>query len=395
MFALWGFAVATAFLPSIYAAPFLPRWWMVAIGLAFVPFNLRAVDERVLWCLGIGILWSGLTLLWSPVLDGGMMPVAFLVLFALVIIASASSTETDRSNGLSGFALGMLLSAGIALAQKYFGLTGIIQAGVNTPVGLFFNPEVFAETAAPIAVWCVLQKSNAHRAIGVIIAAAACCTFERLAIFGLTAGLIYGLIRSWKVSLVIFSALAVAGFCSMYLKVFDSNERILLWATALRSITFTGRGVGWWYQAHPFGREEYVHGDALQLLVECGLPGLAVIAVPVLAWFGKGSRAERACFLVCAIEFVASFPLHMPATAFVFAVAAGALVARHADLHLSQLSVRKADDLDLGWQAARAVGIHRGSKWRSGMVSVRSACAQYAGLGARSDCPGGAVQCRQ
>ena len=44
MFALWGFAVATAFLPSIYAAPFLPRWWMVAIGLAFVPFNLRAVD---------------------------------------------------------------------------------------------------------------------------------------------------------------------------------------------------------------------------------------------------------------------------------------------------------------------------------------------------------------
>jgi len=389
MFALWGFAVATAFLPGIYSAPFMPRWWMVAIGLGFAAFDLRAVDERVLWCLGIGLLWSGLTLLWSPVLDGGMLPLAFLVLFGLIVIASASSSDLDRSNGLSGFALGMFLSSGTALAQKLGYAQNII--GGAQPVGLFFNVEVFAETAAPIAVWCLLQRSYAHRFIGAVIAVAACCTSERVALFGLGAGLIYGLVQNWKLSVAIFGTLFAIGIASLYLKVFDSNERILLWGTAIRSITFAGRGIGWWFQAHPFGREEVVHGDALQLMVEAGVPSLALIAVPVLAWFGKGSRAERACFLVCAIEFVASFPLHMPATTFIFAVAAGALVSRRADVRIPGLQGREAIGDGARSAAAYAASLFGRRRWGGALVSDRSAYPQYTDVARQDSGAGGAI----
>jgi hypothetical protein len=325
------------------------------------------------------------------VLDGGVLPVAFLVLFGLVLIASASATQDDRDNGLSGFALGMLLSAGIALAQKYGDLQGIIQTGPHEPVGLFFNPEIFAEAAAPIAVWCLLQKGNIHRVIGAVIGVAACCGSERVAVFGLVAGLLYGLIRNPKILVGLLAALFIGGVLSLYLKIFDSNERILLWGTAIRSLTFGGRGIGWWYQAHPFGREEYVHSDVLQLLVEAGLPGLALCAVPGLAWLGKGTRAERAAFVACAVEFVTSFPLHMPATSFVFAVLAGALACRRTDVCGARLQSREASGFGAGSATAYAASLLRRSRWRGGVVSVRSAYPQYADIPGQVGGAGGAV----
>ena len=397
MLALWGFAVATAYLPTIYSAPFMPRWWAVAMGIGCVSrFDPRDVAEPILWCLGSGLLWAALTLLWSPVLDGGALPVVFLVLFGLVLIASASATQEDRDNGLSGFALAILLSAGIALAQKYGDLQGIIETGPHEPVGLFFNPEIFAEGAAPIAVWCLLQKTNAHRAIGGIIGVAACCGSERVAVFGLIAGLLYGIIRNPKVLIGLLALLFVGGFLSLALKIFDSDERILLWGTAIRSVTFFGRGIGWWYQAHPFGREEYVHSDVLQLLVEAGVPGLALCAVPALAWFNKrGTRAERAAFVVCAVEFITSFPLHMPATSFVFAMLAGALACRRADVYIPGLQSRAASGFGLGSAAARGRSLFGRGRWRGEVVSVRSAHPQHADVSAAISSAGGAVQCRQ
>ena len=164
MFALWGFAVAIAYVPTIYSAPFMPRWWALAIGIGCISrLDLRDVAEPLVWCLGLVVLWSGLTLLWSPALFGGALLVGFLVLFVLILMASASAGQDDRNDAFSGFALGILLSAGIALAQKYGHIKGIIQSGDNMPVGLFFNQEVFAETAAPIVVWCLLQNNNAQR----------------------------------------------------------------------------------------------------------------------------------------------------------------------------------------------------------------------------------------
>ena len=382
MFALWGFAVAIAYVPTIYSAPFMPRWWALAIGIGCIRrLDLRDVAEPLVWCLGLVVLWSGLTLLWSPALFGGALLVGFLVLFVLILMASASADQDDRDNAFSGFALGILLSAGIALAQKYGHIKGIIQSGDNMPVGLFFNQEVFAETAAPIVVWCLLQDNNAQRFIGAVIATAVMCTSEHVAIFAIVVGLAYGVIRNPKILLGFVALAFIGGFLSLFLKVFDSNERILLWATAIRSITFFGRGIGWWYQAHPFGREEYVHSDALQAMVESGVAGVALCLVPCLALFrGRGTRPERAVLVVCILEFVFSFPLHMPATTFVFAVAAGAVACRRADVYIPGLQGRAASGFGLGSTTAYAASLFGRWRWRGALVSTRSAYPQYPGL---------------
>src|ERR1700691_3460850 len=181
MLGLWGFAVATAFLPGIYSAPFMPRWWAFAIGIAFVPrLDLRRIDERILWCMGIALLWSGLTLLWTPALYGGGLLFGFTVLFCVAVVASASATQEDRELGLNGFALGIALSAAIGLGQRFFGYSGVIEAIPNQAAGLFFNREVFAEVSAPIAVWCALQRDYPHRILAVLMGAAIVASQERI-----------------------------------------------------------------------------------------------------------------------------------------------------------------------------------------------------------------------
>jgi len=385
MFALWGFAVATAYVPGIYSAPYMPRYWAIAIGLALVAkLDLAAIDEKILWCIGVLLLWSGLTLLWSPALYGGGLSVALMALFCLCIVASAAMTAAQRSLLLRGFALGMAISAVVGLSQKYLGLNEIPQGA--PPGGLFFNSEVLAETCAPIAVWCALQKDKIWWCVAGLLAVIVLASGERIGCAVLALGLIYGLVqhRGWRFAL--FTALAVAGALSLFLKAQSADQRIMYWGTALMSSSFAGSGVGWWFQAHPFPHEEYVHSDVLQSIVEIGLGSVALVAIGVLAWRGRGTRAERAMFLALVVETLVSFPLHMPATSFLLAVAAGGLCCRRSDIRVAGLSVRARDGLGVRWAAACARAVSFGGAGFRALVPVRSALAQHAGVDRAAGC---------
>jgi hypothetical protein len=394
LFGAWGFAVAAAFLPGIYSAPFLPRWWVLAIGLAFVPrFDLRLIDERVLWCFGATLLWGALTLMWTPALYGGALLLAFLMLFCLVAIASASATSEQRAFALSGFAAAMLVSAAIAFAQRFFDYHGVPQGVPGLPAGLFFNTEVLAEAAAPIAVWCALQWRDPVYAItAVVLILLLIVAQERVALAVLMIGCAYGLIGSTRWRLAVFALIAIAGFAALFAKISSADQRVLLWSTAAMTIlragdlpaaltNIMGHGIGWWFQAHPFPQEEYVHSDALQFFVELGVFAVPLCAIPAVAWWGPrtpGDIPARAAFLALVVESVVSFPLHMPATCFLFAVLTGALATRRADVRLPGLSGGIDNDDDPRWQAAQR-GILRHDGQRSlGVVSVRSAHPQHA-----------------
>jgi hypothetical protein len=395
-FGAWGFAVAAAFLPGIYSAPFLPRWWILAIGLAFVPrLDLRLIDERILWCMGITLLWCALTLLWTPALYGGAFLLAFLVLFCLITVASASAMREQRAFALSGFAAAMLVSAAIAFAQRFFEYHGIPQSVPGLPAGLFFNTEVLAEAAAPIAVWCALQwRDPVYAVTAAVLIVLLLLAQERIALAVLLLGLAYGFLSNPKWRTAAFALIALAGFFALFLKITSADQRVLLWSTAVMTIlrasdvagalnNILGHGIGWWFQAHPFPQEEYVHSDALQFLVELGVFALPLLAVPFIAWFGESRnspalRADRAAFLAVAIEGVVSFPLHMPANVFLFGMLAGAMATRRADVRVPGLSGGIVDDDDPRWQAAQPGYVRHDSQRRHFGIPVRSAHAQYA-----------------
>lgn len=379
MFRLWGFAVAAAYVPDIASAPYMPRFWAIALGLGFVPrFDLRLIDEKILWCMGIVLLWSGLTLMWTPALYGGALLVAFMALFCLVAVASAAATSVERASCLEGFATGMLISAGLAIAQTFFGYAAIPQSAV--PGGLFFNPEVLAETAAPIAIWCAV-KSPWHRVAAMILGAVVIMAGERIAIAVLAIGLIYGLVTNRSLRSALLLGVAIAGFAALFWKISSADARILYWQTAALSVTFFGRGVGWWFQAHPFPHEEYVHSDVLQSFVEIGALGaLPFMAIFAIAWRGGGTRAERAAFLAVVLECLVSFPLHLPATLFLAALFTGILACRRADVCGAGLSGREDLVGDPGQPAACGGGLSYWRGFRRRLVSIRSAHPQHENL---------------
>lgn len=377
---VWAFAVAVAFVPGIYGAPFWQRWLIIAAGLAFVPYDLRRFSPLMLGCMAALLIWGALGLIWTPALYNGVfLLMAWAATFA-VAIAVASLSDQARDGLLIAFAAGLALSSVLAIGQVFFGVTLVPQE--MPPGGTFFSPEVFAETTAPVFVWCLVKRKwllAALLAVGLILC------HERAAAICAALGLLYAapLPRFVKIALLI--ALGTAGFVAVdFHNVASASQRVLFWGTAVLSLTWRGGGLGWWFQAHPFPFEEYVHSDLLQAFVELGAPALALVALCAVLWDqSTAGVADRAMALVVGAETVVSFPLHMPAAAFVFAVAAGALARHRLPWRMAALSRRMDDGLDRGWAGAPfGSSLHAGRSGGGG-IPVRSAPAQHAQLPAR------------
>lgn len=370
----------------------MPRWWTIALGLPVVSrLDPRALSPRVMWCF-VGVLaWAAVSLIWSPVLYGGVLPLFLLLL--LFGVAMAGAGLTDRDAVLMAFAAGLGVSCLISISQR-LGYSPVVEN--SPPAGLFYNSEVLAEVAAPMFVWCFWKKLWPLAAL-MTVPLALC--HSRLALVVAAVGLIAGL--RGRLRLALLCLVAVGGVVLLVAsgmgKAYSADERILLWGTALRSITFFGRGLGWWFQAHPFGQEEFVHSDLLQAFVELGIGGLFLAAVPIAIFAHdcecKGDhggrlwchlrrkgcfRAERAAFLGCCVEGVASFPLHLPAEGFLFALLAGILARRGDGVYAHGLPRRTLYRAHLRRLAAYAAAMVEWRRFGGAEFSVRSAFAEHA-----------------
>ena len=371
---LWGFAVATAFLPGMYSGPYLPRYWVIAAGLALLPrLDFRRFDRRSLWCLGAILIWSMLTLIWTPGLYGGTFTAATLIAAAIIMLATASLTSAERDSLLIGFAAGISVNSVLAWAQ-HFGYSGIAQSPSVYVSGLFFNPEIYAEAMAPIFVWALVGR---RYALSIVTGMGLIFCREHIALFIAVCGAVYGFIPSWRWRAPIFAFLIAVGVTSLASTPSSVDTRILYWATALRSLTFAGGGLGWWYQAHPFAFEEFVHSDLLQFGVEFGIVGLLWPSFLMCVWWRSESELpERALFLAMVVEFVFSFPLHMPATLFLFAISAGAVARRRRHLHQPQLSSGDAFAADIGRRPSYGFRVFDRLRSGRGAIPVRPAYPQ-------------------
>lgn len=310
----------------------------MAVGLALASrLDPRGLERPVaLCCLG-GLIWGAASLVVAPHPHAGALALYYLALVSLAMVAGAQAT-IDRT--LIAFSLGIGVSAILAVAQ----VAGwnLVPQG-SAPAGLFFNSELLAELAAPLCVWAFWCR---RWTLAVLMAIPVGLCHSRIALLLVLVGLLYGIKfeRRWikPALLILISGIGMVSIFALGLGKFDSaTDRIGLWLTAGLSITPWGRGLGWWEAAHPSGFQTLVHSDALQFMVELGLGGLFFLAIPpIILWRKAGSVAERALFVCLTVDGLVSFPLHFPASAFLFGMVAGHLSRARGNVRVVKLAGR-------------------------------------------------------
>lgn len=357
-----AFIVSVVYWPTIFSAPFMPRWWVIAIGL---PLLCDLVPKRIDRTLGglflLGLSWAGLQFMFIEDPFSAILPLYFMILLGLAFVAA--SNIDDVAPVLTGASCGIAVSSVICILQ----VSDISPVAMiaNAPAGLFLNTEVLAEIAAPLLIWAVVARRWPLAAF-LLIPIVLCNS--RIALLGVALGLLYayGPKRFYAKALVAILALAAIflGLTILRGHIDSASQRLTLWGAALYSITPLGQGLGWWENAHPFTFEEFVHSDLLQFLVELGIGGLFFIAIPVLIfWRGIENKALGACFAVLCLEATVSFPLHVPATALLFAIVSGFLARDRANIRIAECESRINRRPYLRWPSAYSPGMAHRRHW--------------------------------
>lgn len=351
-FPVAAFVVAAVYIPNIFSAASMPRWWAIAIGLPLVSnLDPRKLPFPIAVCLAAGLMWAAISLLWSPDLQAGALGLLMLVLLCLAMIAAAGEEDLDLT--IEAFGWGLSISCALAVPQ-WLGWSPVAQ--VAAPAGLFMNSEVLAEVAAPVLVWALLGRRWVLANI-LMIPLALC--HSRIAVLAAFAGLLWAWqpASAWLKGTVIAGMAIAAGSSVTMLgieKFAGAMDRMVLWGAAVQSITIPGRGLSWWAAAHPGPYEELAHSDLLQMMVEIGIGALPLLVVPImiLSWRSAGKTAERAALAAFCLEGLVSFPVHLPASGFLAAVLAGSLARCRADVRASRLAGGIITDRDIRWSAA-------------------------------------------
>lgn len=369
--AILSFAVGAAAWPGFLSGASMPRWWVIAIGLPFVMpvAGPRRVDRNIAFLLWVFALLA--------VLASALVPIRVWVLDALfmgmlgaVMVAHARLDNAQHS--LQWLAIGVATSVPIFFAQ----MAGWIGDGI--PAGLFFNSAVFSEVAAVLAVWALWRG---RFVLGMLLAVVPFLAMSRIGVATIVLGGLIGWQPRYRWFKVLVLATMVFGagaaFLSMW-KFASAMDRILLWSTAIYSITPFGSGLGTWGWSHPDPLQDFVHSDFLQALTEAGVAGLfLMLAAIFIVVRGKDCHvAERAAFGAAVFQVAVSFPLHLPANGYAVAALAGALAGRSADLCRHRHA--RGDDLGshIGWFGSNGRAMAgSGGQNRAG-VSVGSAFDQ-------------------
>jgi hypothetical protein len=386
-FAILGFAVATAYAPGLPQAAFSPRWMAMAIGLPIVSaLDPRNIPESLRYVLIFSLALAAMTTTWvSPDPMTGYLELLFIAFICLAFLAGAGMDNLD--NLMKGIGIGLAISAagalfGLGLEDDRTGYTG-------KPVGLFYNSEIYAEFAALVFVWAIVRPKYLIAAVAAVPLAV--CS-SRVALLTSAIGMVYafGPKSRWRMALVIVGLVAVA-FAMLFTfgvdKMGSADQRIVLWGATILAWTPFGHGLGWFHKGHPV--EEFAHSDALQVIAELGIGGLALLAIPVMAFRGKrGNNAERALMVAVCVEMAVSFPLHFPATGFLAAVVAGLLVSARSGLHVGEPHRRSQDGASVQRPNAEGFGvaspggrISRTIPFRSVSAAGAMVCEAQAGHG--------------
>lgn len=372
---LWAFAVATAYIPGIMSAAFSPRWIVIALGVPIMAnLTLERIPPAVRFALIAGMAWAAASLMVSPAPLAGGLELFFAIMLCGVMVVASQCEKIDQI--IIGIGYGLVVSTIVCV----FFLAGypLVNQASQNPAGLFYNSEILAELSAPVLVWMVIKR---QWVLSTLIAFPLAMSSSKIALLGITAGLLYGfrfrsrlLSAAFVVCAVLAFLLMVAILCLDGGRVSSIGTRAVIWLATLMSATPLGNGLGWFEAAHP--AQQFAHSEIIQGVAELGVGVIFFAFIPgYILWKNRGSNADRAAFIVICIEGAISFPLHIPATAFLAAVLTGFLARDCACLRSAGLErgIQNGEDRE---RCSDYTGTgYDGSGWRGGIIPVRSKAA--------------------
>ena len=326
-----------AYYPGALSSGISPKWWVMAVGsvLALAIVRLR---PKIEWAFGAMFLGYGaLSLTWTPDAATGANELVHLCVLALVFLVGTALY--DLRGMFRGLAVGIGVNGVLCYAQW---LWATLQPGVplvpwfdqvspdaRYPAGLFFNHNFLAE-AAVLALVGALVYRDWYFALPSALTLA--LVHSRASIVALAT---YGLFRMMRsgtfwLGYLVATCAVIAMYCTGVDNV-SALERLANWHELANGISLLGSGLGA-YQVY-FSHAEHAHNDILQVVFEVGM-GAAPMALLVLCALRRGGEL---CAVVGVVGVLAlfGFPLELPISGFVGALALGCLCTRSSELRLA------------------------------------------------------------
>lgn len=359
---LWGFGVAAAYVPFLPSNATIGRWGAIAAGAVVLLWVARLRPSPGHLMLAAFLAWIAVGLAWSVSRwDTAGQLAQWIVLAA----AFCAAFDLDSLDGVwTGFALGVTVSAGFALAQ-YAGAPvarHLWEPGVWSiyadPVGLLLSKNMASDAATLALIGCCALR-RWPLAVGPLIAL--WLVGGRTAPFALGAASLAAAWTAWPRLRVDLVCCAAAGAAVVWLA-FEAGmlgqfaDRWSIWTLTARHLHVLGDGLGAFSVAAP--SIEFAHDEFLQYAFELGVGSVFLWGVFGYAMV-HGSALERAFLAALGAECLVWFPLHAPAPAFLGMVVAGNVCGRR----------RRAVLLERARRVARSLGLFDGEPLGIGAMS--------------------------
>ncbi len=376
---MWAFLVSVAYVPHVMSSAVAGRWWVIALGVPVVAEIRPKLGNVMLMALAMGFTWACASLWIAPDLRDSLLQLYFMALLIGVMFAASQQDSLDSAM------VGMCAGVGVSLLVSIpamFGRPWLPQSSDGF-AGLFYNSEVLTEFGAPLLAWALVKR---RWFLALIPLAPALANESRVALLSVGVALIVAFWpRAWKWRIAVLCGAAVlAGGAFVYVtmeghRFASAALRLTIWLTTVYAIDPLGHGIGWYRAVH--NTEEFSHSDVLQAFAELGVGALFFAAIPVYALMNRRDHAERAAFIVICVELVISFPLHVPASAFLAALLAGYLIRDRTGFRVLRFDGRDRDGADHEWHTAVRGSTHGGSGPGSFVFPLRSEVEGVSRLG--------------
>lgn len=318
---LFAFVVAIAMISPFPDGAAGVKWVLLSI---FVPaaFLIRRGEPPT---IGHGFLlvflwWSAVTILWTPVIVDG-----FYTGWHLVLFAALTFIVTDMRKVYIGAGIALAVNGLFVLVQM-LGLDPVTQA--VPPAGLWFNKNAGAEITALVLIGLVLTTGwRWWLACSPILFTLAAPPLSRAPIVALC---VAGALWIWERSRFYgYCAFGLGAAVLIFLvtksdRVVHGSLRLKLWYDTTMELTLWGHGLGSFVAFQPWF--EFAHNDYLQIMYELGAPGLALFGAFLIYCLRGREPTERLVLVAFMVEGCFGFPLFMPGTVMVAALAAGQLL---------------------------------------------------------------------
>ena len=274
--------------------------------------------------------WSAITLLWTANLPDGLNELIQWIILALAFVLGARLNGLDRI--FKGLALGILFSSlivAIPLLQEYFPHE-IVSIQFE---GLFGNRNMLAEATVLTAIGCIGYRAWWY--LPGLSPAIFVAPISRGAILGGLAAFGYWLWTKSRIAGAVYAAAICTGTSATVFitgRTTSLIERIEIWKSSWRGVSFFGHGLGSFFTLFPFLtsywdtveiRPDHAHNDILELAFETGIIGVCLYVAILAIAYRMADTVQRSILVAFLTIGMFAMPWHMPTTAFICALLLG------------------------------------------------------------------------